>query len=310
MSQAHATTTRADRQVLAGDTVPRLAQSKPRRSTLRSMPHLIRVCFGILVILIIAAISAPLIAPQDPAEQVLMARLQAPAGLNGGSTEHLLGTDQLGRDIFSRAIHGARVSLGIGLIGMLIGAAIGIAAGIVSGFRRGLVDEVIMFLVDAQLALPFLIMALIAVAIFGTNLVVRIAVVGFAGWESYARLTRGMVLSAREHQYVLAAQASGVTRSRVMLRHILPNISAPLIVLATFQLTSIVLLEASLGFLGIGVQPPTPSWGSMIGEGREYLNTAWWIAVVPGVAIVLTTMTISLIGDWLLDVLDPTLRSR
>jgi peptide/nickel transport system permease protein len=274
------------------------------------MPHLIRVCFGILVILIIAAISAPLIAPHDPAKQVLMARLQAPAGLNGGSTEHLLGTDQLGRDIFSRAIHGARVSLGIGLIGMLIGAAIGITAGMVSGFRRGLVDEVMMFLVDAQLALPFLIMALIAIAIFGTNLVVLIAVVGLAGWESYARLTRGMVLSAREHQYVLAAQASGATRSRVMLRHILPNISAPLIVLATFQLTSIVLLEASLSFLGIGVQPPTPSWGSMIGEGREYLNTAWWIAVVPGVAIVLTTMTISLIGDWLRDVLDPTLRSR
>lgn len=310
MSQAHATTTRADHQILAGDAGPRLAQPKPRWSTLRSMPHLIKFCFAVLILFGIAAIAAPVIAPHDPAEQALLARLQAPAGFDGGSTEHLLGTDQLGRDILSRAIYGARVSLGIGLVGMLIGAAIGITIGMVSGFRRGLVDEVMMFLVDAQLAMPFLIMALIAIAIFGANLVVLIAVVGLAGWESYARLARGMVLSAREQQYVLAAQASGATRPRVMLRHILPNISAPLIVLATFQLTAIILLEASLSFLGIGVQPPTPSWGSMIGEGREYLNTAWWIAVVPGVAIVLTTMTISLIGDWLRDVLDPTLRAR
>src|SRR5690606_2553014 len=148
------------------------------------------------------------------------------------------------------------------------------------GFRRGILDEIIMFLVDAQLALPFIVMALIAIAIFGTDLIVLILVVGVAGWVGYARLTRGMDLSAREHQYVLSAQAAGATRTRIMLRHILPNISAPLIVLATFQLTSLILLESSLSFLGIGVQPPTPSWGSMIGEGREYLNTAWWIAVV------------------------------
>lgn len=310
MSQAEVTSKVSGRAQRWRNTDERLTTEKSRWSVVRGMPHLIKLCFVVLGLLILAAVAAPLIAPHDPAYQTLLARLQAPVGFSGGSTEHLLGTDQLGRDIFSRAVYGARVSLGIGLLGMLIGATIGITAGMIAGFRRGIIDEVIMFLVDAQLALPFIVMALIAIAIFGTDLIVLILVVGVAGWEGYARLTRGMVLSAREQQYVLSAEAAGASRKRVMARHILPNISAPLIVLATFQLTSIILLESSLSFLGIGVQPPTASWGSMIGEGREYLNTAWWIAVVPGVAIVLTTMTISLIGDWLRDVLDPTLRSR
>lgn len=310
MSQAEVTSNLKGRSQRLQSADDRLTSEKSRWSVLRGMPHLIKLCFVVLGLLIVAAVAAPVIAPHDPANQTLLARLQAPAGFSGGTTEHLLGTDQLGRDIFSRAVYGARVSLGIGLLGMLIGAMIGVTAGMIAGFRRGIVDEVIMFLVDAQLALPFIVMALIAIAIFGTDLIVLILVVGVAGWEGYARLTRGMVLSAREQQYVLSAEAAGASRKRIMARHILPNISAPLIVLATFQLTSIILLESSLSFLGIGVQPPTASWGSMIGEGREYLNTAWWIAVVPGVAIVLTTMTISLIGDWLRDVLDPTLRSR
>jgi peptide/nickel transport system permease protein len=310
MSQAEATRTLAERGKQAQAPVDRLGQEKSRWAILRSMPHLIKLCLLILILFALAAIAAPLLAPHDPSRQVLMARLQAPAGFEGGSIDHPLGTDQLGRDILSRAIFGARVSLGIGMIGMVIGALIGVTAGMIAGFRRGVLDEIIMFLVDAQLALPFIVMALIAIAIFGTDLLVLILVVGVAGWEGYARLTRGMVLSAREQQYVLSAEAAGASRKRIMARHILPNIAAPLIVLATFQLTSIILLESSLSFLGIGVQPPTASWGSMIGQGREYLNTAWWIAVVPGVAIVMTTMTISLIGDWLRDVLDPTLRAR
>lgn len=295
-------------EALAGG-VPGYARTRTARpSRLRHMPYLIVVCFTFLLAISVLAVTAPLVVPHDPAYQVLLARLQAPAGFDGGSTDHLLGTDHLGRDVLSRAIYGARVSLGIGLLSTLIGACVGITAGMFSGYRGGLADEIIMFLVDAQLALPFIVVALIAIAIFGTGLTVLILVLGFAGWEGYARLTRGMVLSARENQYVLAAQAAGAGRLRIMVRHILPNISAALMVLATFQLTSVILLESSLSFLGIGVQPPTPSWGSMIGEGREYLNTAWWIAVVPGVLIVLSTMTISLIGDWLRDVLDPTLR--
>ena len=310
MSQAQAGRNAADRARNPSTADQRLAAGTSRWTRFRDIPHLVKLCLLVLAGMVAVAITAPLIAPHDPGNQVLIARLQAPAGFDGSSTEHPLGTDQLGRDVLSRVLYGARVSLGIGLLGMLIGATIGISLGMLAGFRRGVMDEAIMFLVDAQLALPFIVMALIAIAIFGTGLVVLILVVGVAGWESYARLTRGMVLSAREHQYVLSAQAAGATRARVMLRHILPNIAGPLIVLATFQLTALILLESSLSFLGIGVQPPTPSWGSMIGEGREYLNTAWWIAVVPGVALVLTTMTISLIGDWLRDVLDPTLRTR
>lgn len=310
MSRAQATTKPSERGHRPAASTERLGRETSRWHVLRTMPHLIKLCFVVLIALIAAGVAAPLLAPHDPAYQVLVARLQPPAGFSGGAIDHPLGTDQLGRDILSRAIHGARVSLGIGLMGMMIGALIGISAGMIAGFRRGILDEIIMFLVDAQLALPFIVMALIAIAIFGTDLIVLILVVGIAGWEGYARLTRGMVLSAREQQYVLSAEAAGAGRGRIMARHILPNISAPLIVLATFQLTSIILLESSLSFLGIGVQPPTASWGSMIGEGREYLNTAWWIAVVPGVAIVLTTMTISLIGDWLRDVLDPVLRAR
>lgn len=285
---------------------------RPRRDSrwLQTVPHLIKGCFLVIVLIVLAALFAPVITRHDPSFQTLTARLQAPAGFDGGSREHILGTDQLGRDMFARVVYGSRVSLGIGLIGTLIGATIGITLGMIAGYRRGALDEAVMFLVDAQLALPTIVLALIAISIFGTGLVVLIAVVGIAGWESYARLTRGMVLSSREHQYVLAARAAGATRSRVMTRHILPNISAPLTVLATFQLTAIILLESSLSFLGIGVQPPTPSWGSMIGQGRDYLATAWWIAVAPGVAIVMTTMAISLIGDWLRDVMDPTLRFR
>ncbi|MFW6076034.1 MAG: ABC transporter permease [Chloroflexota bacterium] len=280
------------------------------RARILRVPPIIIGFFTVLALLIVVALAAPLIATHDPGRQDLLARLQPPAGFEGGSSAHLLGTDHLGRDVFSRLVYGARVSLGIGLVGMLIGMTIGSTLGILAGYVRGILDEAVMFLVDVQLALPFLIIALGAIAIYGTSLTVLILVIGFFGWEYYARITRGMVLSARGAQYVQAAEALGASQMRVMVRHVLPNISAPIIVWATFQLTGIILLETSLSFLGIGVQPPTPSWGSMIGEGRDFLNTAWWIAVVPGVTIVLATMTVSLLGDWLRDVFDPTLRGR
>ena len=263
-----------------------------------------------LALIVAAAVAAPLLAPADPARQDLMARLSPPVGFDGGSSEHILGTDQLGRDILSRVLYGARVSIGMGLIGMLISLLLGTSIGLVAGFTRGVADDLLMFMVDVQLALPFIVIALMAIAIFGTSLQVLVIVVGLAGWESYARLARAMVIGARESQYVTAAGSLGAGRTRIVLRHILPNIVAPLVVLATFQLTGIILLESTLSFLGLGVQPPTPSWGSMIGEGRDYLNTAWWIAVVPGAVIIVTTMSVSLLGDWMRDVLDPTLRGR
>ncbi|MGA7671184.1 MAG: ABC transporter permease [Nitrolancea sp.] len=287
-----------------------LRASRSRFDVLREMPILIKLCVMILFLFVLVGGLAPILAPHSPTKQILVARLTPPIGAATGSWTRPFGTDQLGRDILSRLIYGTRISLSIGLFGMVFGLILGTSIGLISGFVGGIIDDVLMFLVDTQLAIPYIIVALTGLAIFGTNLIVLMLLVGIAGWESYARLARGMVLSARGYPYILSAYSIGASRGRVLLRHILPNIVAPLIVLATFQLTSIILLESSLSFLGIGVQPPTASWGSMVGAGRDYLNTAWWIAVFPGLAIIIVTMAVSLFGDWLRDALDPTLRSR
>lgn len=286
------------------DLLERAERPRSRWIVVRTMPYLVRVSMVVLIASILIAILAPLIAPHDPLKQSLLDRLQDPSWTG----EFPLGTDQLGRDVLSRVIYGARVSLGIAVIGMLIGLIIGTSLGVFSGFRGGAVDNVIMFLVDVQQAVPFIVLSLAVLAIFGTDLKVLIAVVGFRGWETFARFARGMTLSARQSQYVLASQAIGASQTRLIVRHVLPNVAAPLIVLATLNITGIILLESSLSFLGIGVQPPQPSWGNMIGEGREYLNSAWWIGVMPGVVMVVVTTSVNLVGDWLRDVLDPTLR--
>lgn len=268
------------------------------------------VCLTVLALFITGGVLAPVIAPYDPGVNDLRSRLAPPAFQADGSTRHWLGTDQLGRDLLSRLLYGARVSLVIGFVGMVLGALVGTLSGLISGFVRGVVDEVIMFVSDAYQALPFLIIALSVVAVFGASLPILILLAAFAGWASYTRVARGLALSTREQQHVLAARSIGATPVRLLLRHILPNTVAPLIVLATFELTSIILLEASLSFLGFGIQPPTPAWGYMVSEGRQYLHSAWWVGVLPGVAIMLVTISVSLVGDWLRDVLDPTLRSK
>jgi len=269
------------------------------------------VWFFLLVLasFVIAAVFADVIAPHDPTRNNLVERLRPPAFAEGGSTGHLLGTDQLGRDLLSRIIHGARVSLAIAFLGTLFGAALGAICGLASGFLRGRVDEAMMLLVDAYVALPFLIIALSVVAMLGSSMRVLTLLAALAGWASYTRVTRGLTLRAREEQYLLAARSVGVGPLRLIFRHVLPNVFAPLIVLTTFELTGIILLEASLSFLGFGIQPPTPAWGLMVSEGREYLHSAWWVGVFPGVVIMLVAISVSLTGDWLRDVLDPTLRS-
>lgn len=286
----------------------RVAARRSRWASLLAMPFLIQSSLVVLLVFTLLAILAPVVSPYDPVEQSLLDRLASPSLIDQGAGDYVFGTDQLGRDILSRVIHGARISLGISAIGMVIGLLIGTSLGIVSGYKGGFVDNVVMFLVDVQQAVPFIVLALAVLAIFGTDLKVLIGVVGLAGWENFARFSRGMTLSVRESQYVLASQSIGASQARLMIRHILPNVAAPLIVLATLNISAIILLESSLSFLGIGVQPPRPSWGSMIGEGRAYLNTAWWIAVIPGVAMVAVTMSVNLVGDWLRDVLDPTLK--
>lgn len=276
----------------------------------RRLPLLILLCFGIIGFFLICALFADLLALQDPVANHLTERLKPPVGFAGANPAFPLGTDALGRDVLSRLLFGARVSLAIGFVGTLIGVMIGGLSGLLSGYVGGAVDEAMMFLVDTYVALPFLIVALTVIAILGSDLYVLVILAGFSGWAGYTRLTRGQVLAVRQQPYILAARALGVPPARIMLRHILPNIVAPLIVLATFGMTSVILLESSLSFLGLGIQPPTPAWGAMLGDGRGYLHTAWWIGIFPGVAIMLLTMAISLLGDWLRDVLDPTLRDR
>lgn len=294
----------------ASPLVSNARRQRPRFWWVRTISPLVWVCMGIMLVFVTCGVFAEVIAPHDPTTNNLRARLTPPAFVTGGSTTHLLGTDQLGRDLLTRVIYGARVSLLIGFTGMLLGAAVGALSGLTAGFRRGVVDELLMFLVDAWSAVPFIIVALAFVAVLGTHLWVLVLLAALSGWATYTRVTRGLALSGREQQYVVAAQSIGATPRRVLLRHILPNIVSPMIVLATLELTSIILLEASLSFLGFGVQPPTPAWGYMVSEGREYLHTHWWLGIFPGVAIMLITISISLIGDWLRDLLDPTLRTR
>jgi peptide/nickel transport system permease protein len=281
------------------------AEPKTRRfATLASAPLLIKCCLFVILAMVAIAVLAPVLAPDDPAHQELRSRLGSP------TSAHWLGNDQLGRDVLSRTLYGARISIGVAAFGTVAGAVLGSLFGMLAGYLRGRVDSAIMFLVDAQQALPFIIVALVAIAIFGASIPTLLALVSLAGWEVYARFARASTLVVRESQYVLASRCIGTSETRILLRHVLPNIVSPLIVIATLNITSLILLESSLSFLGVGVQPPTPSWGGMISEGRQYLNTAWWIVVGPAAAMVLLTLSISLAGDWLRDVLDPTSRRR
>jgi len=272
------------------------------------VPPLIALCLAFLLLLTLAAIFAPLLTAQDPLKQSLALRNRPPAWVAGGSTAHLFGTDNLGYDIFSRVLYGARISLGIGVIATVIGALIGTLLGLIAGFFRGTAEWLIMLVVDAQLATPFLVIAIAAIAAFGKGLPILIALAGISGWMLFARACRSTVLSLREREFVSAARALGATDGRILFRHILPNIWSVILVIITIDLRRIILFEATLSFLGLGVQPPQPSWGSMIDKGREYLDTAWWISVFPGAALMLTVLAVSLVGDWLRDELDPTLR--
>ena len=273
---------------------------------LAATPPLILVCFGLAALLLFVALAAPLLAPFDIREQSLLARLKPPL-LMGGTLEHPLGTDGLGRDVFSRLLFALRTSLGVASLGMVIGLTLGTSLGLASGLVGRWLDALVMFLVDTQSALPFTLLALTAVALFGTAPLVLIVIIGLAGWDKYARVVRGQVLLARTLPYVEASRALGASGWRVALRHVLPNIASPLIVLATMNFSGIILLESALSFLGLGIQPPHTSLGLLLGEGRDYLISAPWVAAIPGALIVVLTMLISLIGDWLRDVLDPNL---
>ncbi len=263
---------------------------------------------GVIVIVCVylIALVTPLIAPHDPAAQasLVTARLIAPGG------EFPLGTDHLARDVLSRIMYGARISLSIGFVAVGISVTIGTVLGAVSGYLGGWVDTVVMRIVDMVISFPRLVLLIVIAALFDSNSIFMImAVLGFTQWPGTTRIVRGEVLSLREREFIEAARALGFSRRRIILRHVIPNVLAPVIVTATLGVGNVIVLEAGLSFLGLGLQPPTPSWGSMVSNGRSFLLEAWWIATFPGLAIVLTVVAFNLVGDGLRDALDPRLRT-
>jgi len=286
----------------------KLPVSEVQRRRRRPLPILILLSLFVVGALVLVACFAGWIAPYDYAAIDLRARLAPPAWQPKGSIAHLLGTDEQGRDVLSGLIHSIRTSLIVALLGCIISAILGTCLGFLSAHFRGWVDEIVMGAVDFQAALPFIILALAVVAFFNSNIVLFVGLMGIYGWERYARLTRAMTLSALSHGYAVAVHTLGARPVRIYVRHILPNIANTLIVTMTLNFPQIVLLETSLSFLGVGIQPPMTSLGNMVGFGRDYLLTAWWIAIFPAATIFLGTLAISLLGDWLRDKLDPTLR--
>lgn len=263
---------------------------------------------GALVVTVVIALAATAgWITSDPTSQDLAVALQPPSWL-GGQAGGLLGTDNLGRDIFSRIAYGARISLLIGVSAVALAGAIGTLLGLVSGFKGGWLGTAIMRLADFQLSVPFLVLAIALVGAVGPSLANLIVVLGITGWVPYARVVRSEVLSLREREFVLAARAVGVPDWRIIITHLRPNITASVIVLASLEVARMIISEASLSFLGLGVQPPTPSWGGMVADGRNYLESAWWLSTFPGLAIALTVLGVNLLGDRLRDVLDPALR--
>jgi peptide/nickel transport system permease protein len=263
-----------------------------------------------VVLLATVAAAAPWLAPLDPIRQSLRGRLAPPTLEAADGRARLLGTDQLGRDVLSRIIWGSRVSLVVGIAAVVVGGILGATLGIAAGFRGGFADSVIMTIADAQLAFPFILLAIGIIAVLGPSFPTLIVVIGLSGWVSYARILRAQVLVLRSREFVDAIHALGGSVPRVVLRHILPNVLSSLVVIATLELARAIVLEATLSFLGLGIQPPTPSWGGMIQEGREYLDSAWWISTFPGLVLMLTSLVVSRTGDWLRDLLDPTLRGE
>ncbi|TCD13381.1 ABC transporter permease [Oricola cellulosilytica] len=269
-----------------------------------------RLALLIAAILLIIAIFAPLVAPHEPTAQSLIFRLRPPIGFDRFRDGYLLGTDELGRDVLARCLYGLQLTLALATMGACIGLVLGGGLGLVSGILGGLVDDVIMGAVDAQIAIPFTLIALLMLAVFGSSLEVMVLVLGVYGWEQYARIVRGEVRKLMQMPFIEAARAAGASGGRIAFRHILPNIVSPLVVQFTLNISNIVLLESTLSFLGIGVQPPTATLGSMVGIGRDYMPTAPWIVIAPAIMILLVTFAVQILGDWLRDRVDVRLRNR
>ncbi len=290
--------------------VPERASAKGReffRELARSGTGLAGAIFLLLVLVV--AIFAPLLAPHDPNAQDLAKRLQPPVFF-GGHTDHLFGTDQLGRDLLSRLFYGARVSMIVAVSVVAFAGAVGVFLGLIAGYFGGLVDSVIMRFADTQLAFPGLLLALIILYTIGPSVKLLIIVLAINGWLVYARIVRGLVLSVKSSEYIEAAEIAGAKSLRIMTRHIIPNIASPLLTLLVLEFARIILAEASLSFLGYGVQPPQSSWGLIIGQGQDYLTVGWWLVAIPGITICLTVLSANLLASWLRIYADPKQRER
>ncbi|MEO0499550.1 MAG: ABC transporter permease [Pseudomonadota bacterium] len=285
----------------------RLPLSMPMREAVgairRARPPMLSL--GFMTLLVVAAVFAPLIAPDSPRVGQLSSRMAPPVWLDGGSVDHLLGADQLGRDMVSRLLFGSRTSLGVAFLAVVFSGVIGTLIGMVAGYFGGRTDAILMRITDVALSIPLILLAIVLVAALGPSLQNVVIVIILLLWPYYARQVRGETLTLRTFDYVALARVAGCPDRVIIWRHILPNVMPTVLVIATLQAANVILLEAALGFLGVGIPPPSPAWGLMVGEGRIHLATAWWIAIWPGLAIFLTVMCMNIIGDWLRDWLDP-----
>jgi peptide/nickel transport system permease protein len=264
-----------------------------------------RISLLVLAIGLLCAAAPDLIAPLDPYEQDLFKRLLPPSWVDGGDPMHLLGTDHLGRDLLSRIVHGARITLSVAILAVLGAGLIGIVAGLAAGYFGGWFDSLAMRLSDVQLAFPVVLLVIVVAAVVGPSTINLVVILALSGWPRFARIVRGSVLTVRELGYVEAGRAAGSGDIKIMFQHVLPNVMSPIIVYASFELARMILLEATMSFLGLGVQPPTPTWGGMINDGRGYLHLSLAASLLPGAAIALTILACNLLGDDLRDALDP-----
>lgn len=263
----------------------------------------------VLLLLVLAAVFAPLIAPGNIEMQNIFHRLKPPFWVDPKGVMHIAGTDHLGRDVFGRLIYGSRISLLVGIVAVAFGGSVGLLLGLLAGYYGGMIDSAIMRFTDMQLAFPFLLLALALVTILGPSIVNVILVLALTSWINYAKVVRGDVLQLRGREFVQAARVLGIPGYRIIFRHILPNVMSSFLVVASFQVAALIIAESSLSFLGLGVPNSIPTWGTMLADGREYVRDAWWLAVFPGIAIMLAALSFNVIGDGLRDLLDPTIRS-
>lgn len=292
-------------QLTADRTIPAPAPARRRFAVPRGLPV---VSIGILAAFVLMALLAPVIAPHGPTSVSLTDSFRPPFWQEGGKLSYPLGTDKLGRDILSRILYGSQISLLVIFVSIVVSGAIGISAGMLAGFYGRWVETLIMRLVDVKLSLPTILLALLFSVVWGPSLTNLLAVIIITLWALYARQVHAETLSLKSRDYILAARALGASDVRLLIAHLLPNLLNSMVVLATLQIATIVLMEAALSFLGVGIPPPTPAWGTMIAEGREVLEKAWWVSAMPGIALSLVILSSNLAGDWLRDFLDPVLR--